>query len=287
MTPTWYAPSTLAEATHYLYDYPECNIIAGGTDLLVKYKERVTELPALMGLDWIEELREISHTTSTVRLGAMVTHSRIVNHPWLQENMPALCIAAASIGSRQIRNRGTVGGNLANASPAADLVPPLVVAKGVVEIAGKDGRRRMRLEDFFQGPGKTRLQLGEMIVAVEWPRPGPFQGSSFHKIGKRKAMSISTASAAAAINFDATGRITDIRLCLGSVGPVPILARRTAEVVCKGGLNSLAAAVAMLENEIQPISDMRGSAGYRRQAARKMLEQAVHEAWTLAKDKQS
>lgn len=283
----WYAPTNLENAVTYLQKYPECNVLAGGTDLLVKCRENVGQLPALMGLERIEELKEIHIDKEKIRFGAMVTHREIVDHARLRNFLPALAVAAESIGSVQIRNRGTIGGNIVNASPAADLVPPLIAASAVVEIVSCGSiRRRIPLEDFFQGPGITRLQPGEIVAVIECPMPGPYHGSCFRKKGKRKALSISTATVAVAVELHSNkAEVRNIRISLGSLGPIPIRARQTEKVLLCGGINNLALAEEALEYEMHPISDMRGSAKYRRQIARDLLHHTVMESVRQAEDK--
>ena len=277
---TYFAPSTLSEAVAYMQANRTAKIIAGGTDLLVKHYEELDCLAGLMDLGNLAELKNIK-TGQEVQIGAMVTHGEIAGHPWLLQHVPFLCQGAAAVGGPQIRNRGTLGGNLANASPAADLAPPLIVLGAVAELAGP--QHQAPLEEFFAGPGKTIMQPNQILTGVKFPTPRSNQGGAYLKLGKRKAMAIATASAAVLVTVE-DGRLADLRICLGSVAPVPLRAKKTEELLRGQRLDSLelARAQAQLQAEISPIDDIRGSAEYRRQAAgpffRRALLQAIKNA---------
>ncbi len=170
---------------------------------------------------------------------------------------------------------------MANASPAADLAPPLIVLGAVAELAGP--QHQAPLEEFFAGPGKTIMQPNQILTGVKFPTPRSNQGGAYLKLGKRKAMAIATASAAVLVTVE-DGRLADLRICLGSVAPVPLRAKKTEELLRGQRLDSLelARAQAQLQAEISPIDDIRGSAEYRRQAAgpffRRALLQAIKNA---------
>lgn len=273
---TYFAPSTLSEAVAYMQANRTAKIIAGGTDLLVKHYEELDCLAGLMDLGNLAELKNIK-TGQEVQIGAMVTHGEIAGHPWLLQHVPFLCQGAAAVGGPQIRNRGTLGGNLANASPAADLAPPLIVLGAVAELAGP--QHQAPLEEFFAGPGKTIMQPNQILTGVKFPTPRSNQGGAYLKLGKRKAMAIATASAAVLVTVE-DGRLADLRICLGSVAPVPLRAKKTEELLRGQRLDSLelARAQAQLQAEISPIDDIRGSAEYRRQAAGPLFRRALLQA---------
>ncbi|MDD2282513.1 MAG: xanthine dehydrogenase family protein subunit M, partial [Eubacteriales bacterium] len=273
---TYFAPSTLSEAVAYIHENQTAKIIAGGTDLLVKGYEELDCLAALMDISHLAELKAII-TGQEVQIGAMVTHGEIAGHPWLLQHVPCLCQGAAAVGGPQIRNRGTLGGNLANASPAADLAPPLIVLEAVAVLAGP--QHQVPLEEFFSGPGLTIMQPNQILTGVKFTRPRSNQGGAYLKLGKRKAMAIATASVAALVTVE-DGRLADLRLCLGSVAPVPLRAKKTEELLRGQRLDSLelARAQAQLQAEISPIDDIRGSAEYRRQAAGTLFRRALLQA---------
>lgn len=274
---TYFAPSTLEEAVAYLQANQTIKIIAGGTDLLVAHYQELDTLPGLMDIGNIAELKTIA-TGEEVEIGALVTHEDIARHPWLQQHVPFLSQGAAQVGGPQIHNRGTIGGNLVHASPAADGAPPLIVLGAVVELTGS-APVQVPLEEFFIGPGKTVLAPDQILTKVKFSKPAANQGGAFLKLGKRKAMAIATASVAVLVTVD-NNCLTDLRICLGSVGPVPLRARKTEDVLRgqKVDLLDLAAAEKKLQEEISPIDDIRGSAEYRRQAAGALLRRALQQA---------
>lgn len=274
---TYFAPSTLSEAVAYIHENQTAKIIAGGTDLLVKRYEELDSLAALIDISHLAELKAIT-TGPEVLIGANVTHGEIACHPWLLQHVPLLCQGAAAVGGPQIRNRGTLGGNLANASPAADLAPPLIVLGAVAALAGPQ-QVEVPLEEFFSGPGKTIMQPDQILTGVKFPQPAANQGGAYLKLGKRKAMAIATASVAVLVAVE-NGRLNDLRICLGSVAPVPLRAKKTEALLRGQRLDSLelAAAQAQLQAEISPIDDIRGTAEYRRQAAGPLFRRALLQA---------
>lgn len=274
----WYAPSTLSEALEYLDKNPDFKLLAGGTDLLVQQFEKVDLLPGLIGLGKLEELKTID-VGEEIRIGALVTHTDIVQHPLLQQHAPALCQGALQVGAPQIRNMGTIGGNIANASPAADTAPALIVIGAQVELTRLGQVRTVDVEQFFTGPGRTLLEPGEMITAVIIPLPDKDQGSAYLKLGKRKALAIATASVAVSVKVAGT-TLEDVKICLGSVGPTPIRAIKTEALLRGKGLDSLplAEAKAQVAAEITPIDDIRGTAQYRRDSAQALVERALVQA---------
>lgn len=275
MSPSWFAPTTLALALAYLQANPGVVPVAGGTDLLVKHFERLDVLPGFIGLNRINGLAAIT-TGSRVHLGALVTHHQVAAHPWLREHVAVLTQAAEQVGAPQIRHRGTIGGNIANASPAADTVPPLVVLGAEVELAAAGNSRKLPLEQFFNGPGRTVLAPGELVSGVEFPAPAANQGGCYIKIGRRKAQAIATASIAVQATV-AGERLEDVAICAGSVAPTPLRAKETEAVLKGSSLASLplARAKEALQAEISPIDDIRGSAEYRRETAGAILERAL------------
>jgi CO/xanthine dehydrogenase FAD-binding subunit len=280
MSVTWFSPSTLAEALDYLDLNPQAKPIAGGTDLLVKNYDKLDMLPGLMGLGKLQELKMIQ-IGEDVKIGALVTHHQIAEHPWLQQHTPILCQGAQQVGAPQIRHRGTIGGNIANASPAADTVPPLIALGASVELASRRLTRTVALEQFFTGPGRTVMEPGEIITAIKFPRPGKNQGGCYLKLGKRKAMAIATGSIAVFVTASSDkAKLDDIRICLGSVGPTPLRAVKTEAVLRGGRLGSLPLdrAKTQVAAEITPIDDIRGTAQYRRDSSMAILERALIQA---------
>ncbi|RJP48063.1 MAG: xanthine dehydrogenase family protein subunit M [Anaerolineaceae bacterium] len=202
----------------------------------------------------------------------------------LQSANPALVAAAVSLGCNQTRHRGTLGGNIANASPAADTVPALLAFDAQVRLLRKDGERSMPLKEFLVGPGKTKLAPGELIHSVTFSRLSGSWGAAFQKLGKRNGMAISVVSVAAAVVLDPAGMVRDARVALGSVAPTGARSPRVEKMLIgreasPGVIQDAANAVVA---DISPISDVRSTAEYRRYAAciltRRALEQAIEQA---------
>lgn len=204
-------------------------LVAGATDTLPWARQGRAgdvHVPVLIDLSKIPELRVLNVGETRVRIGAVTPVQRFLDDPALARTMPAMPRCAVWFADDQIREQATVGGNLVNASPAADTTPPLLAHGAEVELArrdnGKIAKRRMPLEQFIQGPGKTALQDGEILVAVECDAL-PGYGGSFEKVGHRRSLVISLVCLAAMIKLDAQGRfITDVRLAIGGIGPVPL-----------------------------------------------------------------
>lgn len=198
-------------------------VLAGGTDLVVRMKER-RDLPGhVISLKRVTELGRAAVDDGSTRLGAMSRFSDILNHPTICRNLPGLRQAVETIGSWQIRNVATIGGNLCSASPAADSVPPLVAAGARVVITGPGGDREMPVADFIRGPGRTALSLQEILREIVIDHPVNRSAGCFCKLMRRRAEDIAMASVAVQAEVDDTGgRLGRTAICLGGVGPGPI-----------------------------------------------------------------
>jgi len=196
-------------------------LIAGGTDVLVESRQpHFTPPQTLIDLSRLDDLKRIDENDGFIRIGALATHTQILQNPLIRQYAPLLVEACAQVGSPPIRNRGTLGGNLCNASPCADTVPPLLALNAEVEILGPDKIRRLPIEDFFVKPYRTVLQKNEALTAVYFsPLPAGY-GSAFYKLGRRKALAISRINMAAVIKTNDNGFIKEVRLAPGSVFPV-------------------------------------------------------------------
>jgi CO/xanthine dehydrogenase FAD-binding subunit len=246
-------PPSLDEALRMKADVPGAVPIQGGTDVMVELNFHRGRPDTLMNLNEVAELRGWSRENGTVRLGSGLTYTEAMKAP-LAELLPALAEASRTVGSPQIRNRGTIGGNLGTASPAGDALPPLLVEDAEIEVASVDGERRLSLADFLTGPKQNALAAHELIVAVHLTPSGRPQ--TFMKIGPRNAMVIAVCSLAVLADRDRG----ELRAAFGSAGPVPALV--TAPLDDRDGFPELVA------NAASPIDDVRGSAAYRRHALR-------------------
>lgn len=279
----FHRPVTITDLKEQL-NQPGARILAGGTDILPQMQQGKFTASVLVDTSGIEELRFIEDLGQEITLGALTTHQEIADSPLLKNVSPALVDAALSIGCVQTRNRGTLGGNIANASPAADIIPPLLVYEASLLIQSLSGERQISLEDFITGPGETDLKAGEFIHSVIFsPLKGKW-GSSYIKLGKRNGMSISIVNAAAAVVVNESGVIEDIRLAIGAAAPVVVRCRKTEEhLKGKKATSKLYKKIPELsQEEIIPITDIRSTDIYRKHSAgvvlRRVLENAVVQA---------
>lgn len=281
-----YRPTSLPEALRLGAELEGARYLGGGTDLMVRIREGKQRPKALVSLGRIAELEGLS-VGETTRIGAGTRVAALLESPALAELFPALVQAAGRLGSVQIRNLATAGGNLCNASPCADLAPPLLVAEARLEVAGPAGRREVPLADFFTAPGTTRLGPGELLCAIHVPRPRSGTRACFLKHG-RVAMDIALASLAVAVELDGE-TVTQARLAAGSVAPRPVRLPRTEALLAGQRLTPelLARVKAEASAEVQPISDVRAGADFRRHMIGVLLGRALAALLGAQKDGRS
>jgi len=268
-------PASLDEALWLLSGEPGIwRPFAGGTDLMVLLEANKLAHKRFINLWGLPELRGIEAVDNAVRLGAMTTYTQIQQHATLREEFPMLCEAASWTGAVAIQNRGTLGGNIANASPAADSLPALLVYEAEVELISATGTRRVAYRDFHTGYKTTLMREDELIKAIHLPRATTGWQQHSRKVGTRKAQAISKVCLAAMAQVDG-GTIYDIRLAYGSVAPTPVRVWKT-EAALKGqtiGSALINAARSELLNELKPIDDVRSTADYRSLVAANLLEE--------------
>ena len=252
--------------------------IAGGTDVMVAITGELGEIPErMLDLSRIDALRGIELEAGHLVLGARTTYTEIRRSTLCREHLPALVEAAATIGAAQIQNRGTLGGNIANASPAGDTLPILLAADAVIVIGGQRGERQIAANDFFVEYRKTALEADELILQVRFPLVHRRE-LRFRKVGTRRAQAISKVVMALAWH-DRDGW-SDVRVALGSVAATPIRARAT-EAVLEGAQPTPEVAdraAETLAGELEPIDDVRSTAEYRRAVAARVLHRLLREA---------
>jgi CO/xanthine dehydrogenase FAD-binding subunit len=276
-------PATLAEALALLSREPDAQPLAGGTDLVVQLRDGRRHVSTLVDLGALD-LAQISMTDGSLVLGAATPMEALAAHPLVRKHVPALACAAAQVGAWPIQCRATLGGNLANASPAADTAPALLIADAEVVLASVAGERRLPLQRFFLAPGRTALATGELIVAVAIPLAPPAPGlrrhESFTKVGPRREQIIAVASLAARLDVARSGEIADARVALGSVAPTPVRAAETERSLLGRRLDEAVRreAARVLQRNIAPIDDVRAPARYRRIATAVLLDRALAEA---------
>ncbi|MEW5826769.1 MAG: xanthine dehydrogenase family protein subunit M [Candidatus Bipolaricaulota bacterium] len=251
-------------------------LLAGGTDLMVRIHAGLTAPSLLVDIAEVPELRRIEPRSEGLSIGGAVPLSEILASPGIRNAYPLLALVLQSVGSPQIRHRATLGGNLANASPAADGALALVALDADVVIAQASGERTCPVGDFLLGPGRTALHRGEYVRSVRLPPPIPDAMPFAHKVGRRRALTIAIASVAAQLRVR-SGAVVDVRLAAGSVAPRPLRLRGAEEAVIGRRLNetTLALARAAVEREISPIDDVRATAAYRRAVTADLVIRAL------------
>jgi len=264
----YHVPSSISDAAQLLHQ-GDATIVAGGTDLTPQIEAGAREFCAtLINIQRIEEMRGISVANGRYRIGGLTTVTEILESALLATDVPVLVEAADHFASPQIRNASTLAGNLCNASPAGDMCIPLLLLDAEVELVSwadeSVSTRMVPLCDFFTGPGKTVLQAGELLTAIEFNQPVAGFKAVFQKSGPRPALEISTVSMGVAATLK-DGVVTGVRVAIGAVAPIPLRATAT-EVVLEGRSldeEAIARAVEAVQKEVKPIDDVRASAWYR------------------------
>lgn len=266
-------PRTLAEALDLRAAHPEAMPLAGGTDVMVYLEGGVIDPPRFLNLWGIAELGGLSRTGDALRIGALVTHTDVVRSPDAQALAPALVEACRTVGAVQIQNRGTIGGNVVNASPAGDTLPVLLALDAEFELhSAARGQRRVPAAQFWQGYRRMDLAPDELLVAVHVPAPSPGDRTFFRKVGTRQAQSISKVVLGARVRLDAaTGTVTEARIAYGSVAATPVRCPATEAALIGRRRGDLAAAADTVATEIRPIDDVRSTAEYRLAVAVRVL----------------
>jgi carbon-monoxide dehydrogenase medium subunit len=275
----FYQPTTLAEASRLLKDNgPGGRFLAGGTDLVIAMKEKgllpkyIVDLKRVPGLAGIRE-----NGDGSLSIGALTTMYTIETSPVIQKKYPFLAQSAAEVGSIQIRNRATVGGNMANATPSADVAPSLIALNAAAKIARAGAERTVALEDFFRGPGQNAMEADEILTEITIPRIGPQWVGEYIKFSPRDMMDLAYIGVAVAYSFGSDKTCSGVRIVLGAVAPTPIRATHS-EALLEGRVltEELAGQVGdEAARESKPISDVRSSADYRRAMVAVMTKRAL------------
>lgn len=260
-------PGSLAEALAWQADgQTRGRLLAGGTDLMVQWESGVVPVPERAISLWgLKELAGIRETPRGIEIGALTTHTELRSSPIVREKLPALAAAAATVGGSQIQNRGTIAGNVANASPAGDLAPALLITDGSVAVASAAGRREIPLAKLFLAYRKLDLRPDELIVSFTLPALPAGARESFHKLGTRAAQAISKVMGACRVQVK-DGQVVSLAVALGSVAPTPVrlpalekwIAGRRLDTALLNEVERRASA------EVHPIDDIRSTATYRK-----------------------
>ncbi len=275
------APTKLAEALRLLGEKgPGAKVLAGGTDLIIRMRHGMVKPTAIIHLGGIAELKTISYKPKTgLSIGAAATLAEVAVHHDIRRRYPAVAHAAQETANVQVRNLGTVGGNLCNAAPSADNAPTLLALGAEMVLAGLQGKRRVALDQFFKGPGQTVLEPGEILTAIQVPPPPPHSGASYQQVSARGKVDICAASVGAAVVFEGE-TCQAVRIFLGAVGPTPLRARLTEDLVRGKAWTPelIVRAGEQAAREARPINDVRASADYRRQMVGVLTRRALLEA---------
>jgi aerobic carbon-monoxide dehydrogenase medium subunit len=268
---------TLDEALATLGERGEdATVLAGGTDVVVQMLQGVIRPRTLVHIRRLAELRGISSAERTV-IGALTTHWELRQNEAVMSDHPSLAEAAATVGGRQTQNVGTIAGNVVNASPAADLLPALLVANAQVQTVNSAAERSLPLEDFLLDRKQTALLPTELVTSISLERPGPRTGETYLKVGRRGAMEVALAGLAVRVGLDQHREVVDARIAVCSVGPKAFRVHEaeSALVGSPAGKPAIEEAARVLQSTAHPIDDVRGTAGYRLRVLAGLLERAV------------
>ena len=271
-------PDSVAQAIRLAEDFgPDARFLAGGTDLIIQINRKRCMPLHLIALGGIDGLSGIERRGNNIVLGAMTTHKAIEQSVVLQGPLAALAEAARVVGGHQIRNVATIGGNVANASPAADLLPPLLTLDASVRVTGSAGNRQVPLADFLRGPGAVDRAVDELLVSLAFARPPFGAATAFIKAGRRRAMEISIVCVAALLALNAYGRCGTVRIALGAVGPTAMRAAAAEQALlgCEPTEAALCEAGRIAAAGCAPIDDVRASADYRRMLVQALVPRAL------------
>lgn len=274
-------PSSVGEAVELLVQHDGSAVLAGGTDLLVKMQDGRLAPPVLISLGRIPGLNAIAYEDGFLKIGATATHGDLEKSELIRRSFGLLAEAASAVGSPQIRNMATVGGNLCNAAPSADTATPLLALDAAVKLVGPKGERVLPLRDFFTGPMQTVLERGEIMTEIRVPVLPRGSGGAFIKHSVRRAMDLALVSVSSVVVVDADSGICNrARIAMGTVAPVPMRAVSAESLITGKRLDSKIAEEAGLaaSAEAKPRSSFRASAEYRHEVLKVLVIRAINKA---------
>ena len=274
-----YSPETLADAYRLLAEHGGgVRVIAGGTDLMVLMNARQLDARPFLDIWRVEELRGVGDEGEHLRVGALTTYTQLIRSPLVRRYAPALAAASRTVGAVQIQNRGTLGGNVVNASPAGDSLPVLAACDAELEIGSARGLRRVAFNAFYTGYRQTVLAADELLVAVRLPKLREGERDFFYKVGTRRAQAISKVVMAARAGV--SGRVVaSIGIGIGSVAPTVIRATQTEALLAGQALTPglVKQAQETIAGEVSPITDLRSTAHYRRTVTGNVLAKCLRQ----------
>jgi CO/xanthine dehydrogenase FAD-binding subunit len=283
MSGTYTAATTVEEAVSALAG--GARVVAGGTDLVVGARQGKAPIPeSLVAIHRVGALRGISEQGGGLRLGALATHTEIIENATVRSKLAGLADASAIVGSRATRAQGTIGGNVMNASPAMDTGAPLIVLGAVATLQGPNGSRQVPVEGLFTGPGQTIVGRDELLTAIDIPAPAANSGSAYVRLEYRRQMEIAVVGAGASVTIEG-GRITAAKVAITALAPTihRVAEAESALVGSDGGTEAVEAAAKAAAAGSAPISDVRAGAKYRRAMAAVIAKRAIQAAIARAR----
>jgi carbon-monoxide dehydrogenase medium subunit len=279
-------PHDLAEAISFL-EREASSPLAGGTDLIPRIKDKLVSPKSLVNIKGLGELQGVRMKNGSRRIGALTTIRTLETSPAIRHEYPLIAQAAAVLGSVQIRNLATLGGNLCHAVPSAEMATPLLALNAQVSITGPRGKRTMPLESFFLGPRQTVLKSDELLCEVLLPALPERWGGAYLKLEHRSAMDLALVGVSAFIALDSKGRCGDCRIALGAVAPTPMRSKQAEQILRGKEITEATVAQAgeVSMRESKPIDDHRASASYRRKMVNVLTRRALTQAFAMARGK--
>ena len=276
------SPQTLDEALGLLKEnQTQLKIVAGGSDVIVQLRDGVIKTSKLLNILFLKELRYIKQISGTIHVGSLSTYSDIAASPLMREHAWVLVEAAKQVGAIQLQNTATIGGNVGNASPAGDSLPPLYALDAVVVTRSKSGQREFPIEEYFTGYRKSVLRSDELVQEIHFPQLDKDDRGRYLKLGLREANAISIVDVAVVLRGrKADGSFTHARVALGAVAPTIVRSRECERKLANTILTTgrIQEAASLAANDAKPIDDIRGSAIYRKEVVVSLVYQALHEA---------
>ncbi len=285
----WAAPSLNEALSELGITGADTKVIAGGTDLVLNMKKKNIQPCRVISLHNLDELDFVHADDAGVRIGALTKHADLAANPFLKKNLPILCEAVGLIGSWQIRNVGTIGGNICNASPAADSIPPLMVLNAQLILASKAAEKKIPINSFFTGPGETTMEPGQILKEIELELPKHPSAGCYLKLRRRKAVDISLAGVAFQAETGSDGKtLAEVGIALGGVAPTPIRVPE-AEAILVGltldeAITKVSHCAQIAVKAASPIDDVRATASYRRTIIDVFLHQCAQKVLSTLKN---
>ena len=278
------APGTVDAAIGLLSETAGAKVLAGGTDLLVQLREEMIDPDLIVDIKRIEETRNIEITSDSVRIGAAMTGAELSENNELAAMWPGVVEAVELIGSWQVQGRATIGGNLCNASPAADSVPAIIASGAKIVIAGPNGVREIPAEHFPKGPGKTALEANEFVVSIVLPIPSRRSGDAYLRFIPRTEMDIAVVGAGVSLSLNDDGTCASARVALGAVAPKALLVNEASNVLVGSRLDevTLEKLDKAAREACNPVDDKRGTIEYRTKVAGVLVRRTASIAWERA-----